>query len=99
MRINHHDEPYMAQEKGLSFQVLQMIDDQIFSKRITIHSKKFIALIHKKTQSASIGPDLKVHKFVYIIKITRILNQKINQSFSRKVNSPSSEVILILTLR
>lgn len=89
----------MAQEKGLSFQVLQMIDDQIFSKRITIHSKKFIALIHKKNRSASIGLNLYVQKIVHIIKITRILNQKIDQSFSRKVNSPSSEVILIFTLR
>lgn len=89
----------MAQEKGLSFQVLQMIDDQIFSKRITIHSKKFIAFIHKKNRSASIGLNLYVQKIVHIIKITRILNQKIDQSFSRKVNSPSSEVILIFTLR
>lgn len=62
----------MAQEKGLSFQVLQMIDDQIFSKRITIHSKKFIALIHKKNRSASIGLNLYVQKIVRIIKITRI---------------------------
>ena len=90
----------MAQEKGLSFQVLQMIDDQISTyKRILIQVEPFIELRYKKARSASIGPDLKVHKFVYIIKITRILNQKINQSFSRKVNSPSSEVILILTLR
>lgn len=99
MRINHHGEPYMAQEKGLSFQVLQMIDDQIFSKRITIHSKKIIALIHKKTRSASIWLNLKVYKFVHIIKTDLDFKPKFDQSFSRKVNSPSSEVILIFTLR
>lgn len=78
----------MAQEKGLSFQVLQMIDDQIFSKRITIHSKKFIALIHKKNRSASIGLNLYVQKIVRIIKITRILNQKSINPFLEKLTPP-----------
>ena len=64
------------------------------------HFKFYSAeLRYKKARSASIGLDLKVHKFVHIIKINLDFKSKINQSFSKKVNSPSSEVILIFTLR
>lgn len=76
----------MAQEKKLSILILLIIYDQILTyKRIPIHSKPFIELRYKKARSASIGPDLKVHKFVYIIKITRILNQKLINPFPKKL--------------